>query len=313
MQGMSIVIVNWNGASLLSECIGRLITSKSILEIIIVDNNSTDGSKNLIEILRCESEKIVPVYSSVNLGFARGCNLGTLLSKGEYVLFLNADVIVSSKTLENALGIIERNHYGALGIRLTKNDGEIHRSCSRFPTLLSMIAQSVGLNKLSIFRKTGYVMDEWGHDSSSYVDHVIGAFYLVSRNTLFEIGGMDESYFVYFEDLDLSLRIANSGRKVYYDANLSAYHEGGGSSKSVKAVRLSYALLSRIIYVFKNMGNTKGYLHIIFVFTIEYMLRILQNLAAFDPAGLESTLQAYKIVIQRFPETIRKATASGMG
>ena len=139
---------------------------------------------------------------------------------------------------------------GICGIQLIDDSGLTSRSCSRFPNMYHFITHSIGL--VRFFPQLGHFMQEWSHDESREVDHVIGAFFLV-RRALFEVlQGFDEIFFVYLEDLDFSYRASRIGYKTFYLSGAPSFHAGGGISNQVKSHRLFYSLRSRILYASKH-------------------------------------------------------------
>jgi GT2 family glycosyltransferase len=112
----------------------------------------------------------------------------------------------------------------------------------------------VGLAHLKPDKFPGHVMSEWKHDESRDVDHVLGAFFLMRKQVFDDVHGFDERFFVYKEDLDLSLRAKKAGWRSHYLADVQAYHKGGGTSEQIKATRLFYSLRSRTQYSFKHFG-----------------------------------------------------------
>ena len=115
-----------------------------------------------------------------------------------------------------------------------------------------MIAHALGIDRL--MPRAGYVMAEWPHDETRIVDHVIGAFYLIRRDAFERLGGFDERFFVYLEDVDLSMRVRAAGGKSMYVTNATAHHAGGGTTRSIAATRLFYSVRSRLQYAAKHLG-----------------------------------------------------------
>jgi GT2 family glycosyltransferase len=114
------------------------------------------------------------------------------------------------------------------------------------------VARAVGVDRL--LPSLGYVMADWPHDATRCVDHVIGAFYLIRRAAFEHLGGFDERFFVYLEDLDLSLRVHAAGGRCLYVSDADAYHAGGGTTRSIRSKRLFYAVRSRLQFARKHFG-----------------------------------------------------------
>jgi GT2 family glycosyltransferase len=198
---------------------------------------------------------LVVILNKTNRGFAAACNQGVEGSGADYLLFLNPDVTLEPNSLEEPAAFMHRPEnaqVGICGIQLLNSTGEIARSCARFPRARHFVAMATGLDRVAPGRFQGALMTEWDHGESRIVDHVIGAFFLV-RRTVFEfLGGFDERFFVYLEDLDFSYRSRQAGWNSFYLSAVRAEHGGGGCSEQVKAVRLFYSLRSRILYAWKH-------------------------------------------------------------
>jgi N-acetylglucosaminyl-diphospho-decaprenol L-rhamnosyltransferase len=253
---VDVVIVNWNAGTQLGACLAAVARSDSasssvLRSVVVVDNASSDASLDQLP------ETVVPltvIRNSANRGFAAACNQGAARGSAEFVLFLNPDVRVEPTTLATAVAALRRAPgSAALGVQLLDDEGHVARSCARFPSTLTMVARALGIDRLWPERLS-YVMTYWDHEHTRTVDHVIGAFYLVRRSVFTSVGAFDERFFVYLEDLDLSLRISRSGCSCLYVAEARAYHRGGGTSDQVRDRRLAYALRSRLAYAAKHLS-----------------------------------------------------------
>jgi GT2 family glycosyltransferase len=159
-----------------------------------------------------------------------------------------------------------------------------------FPTFNNLLSMTVGLSAIlpSIF--PGLEMKRWDHLSSRRVDHVIGAFYLVRRSVFEALGGLDERFFVYFEDLDFSLRAAQAGWESHYLTTTSAYHEAGGSSKRIKATRLHYVCRSRVQLAWKHLAPAQAMAVTAAVLVVEPWARLAQAILARERGGMRDVL-----------------------
>lgn len=250
---IDIVIVNWNSGQQLQDCIAsvRSFNSGLVGKCIVVDNGSTDSSPDFL----IASPDVDLVLTGRNLGFAKACNLGAAQGTSEFILFLNPDARLLPNSLTGAITFVQsagNEKVGIVGVQLIGEDGAIQRSCARFPTPLLLLAKSTGV--ASVSNRVDFHMHSWAHDKTRRVDHVIGAFYLIRRTLLETLYGLDERFFVYLEDLDLSYRASKLGFQSVYLADVQAFHKGGGVSEQVKAHRLFYSLRSRIQYAFKHFS-----------------------------------------------------------
>lgn len=273
-----IVIVNWNSGIQLKDCVESVMKSSfdnSILnKIIVVDNDSKDDSIELAERLNFDKLKIIK--NKDNLGFGKACNSGVKNSQSDFILFLNPDAMVYEDTFHKLFDYIEKNDNSDVvvyGVQLIGDDGKVQRTCARFPNLSNFLVKVLGLNKLNSKYFETYHLEEWNHNETKQIDHVIGAFYLIKREIFNSINGFDERYFVYFEDLDLSKRVYDSGYKTIYLSEVKAYHKGGGTSEQVKALRFFYSTRSSLIYSFKHLGIFKSIIFMFFVYFIEPFTR----------------------------------------
>jgi GT2 family glycosyltransferase len=253
---LDIIIVNWNAGRQLHDCLQSIACSPdySLSGVIVIDNGSTDDS---LEALNSGDIPVSVVRNDTNRGFAAACNQGAAERTADYLLFLNPDTILNSDSLSGPIVFLEdptNSSIGIVGIKLVDENGAPNPWCCRFPTPRMFFHEMSGLSHIKPDLFPGYVMTEWNHEDSRDVDHLLGAFYLMRRRVFVEMGGFDERFFVYKEDLDFSLRAKRAGWRSHYLAEFSAYHRGGGSSHQIKATRLFYAMRSRIQYGYKHFG-----------------------------------------------------------
>jgi len=147
-------------------------------------------------------------------------------------------------------------------------------------------------------------MAEWDHGQTRYVDHVIGAFYLVRRETFNALGGFDERFFVYLEDLDFSLRARQAGWFSVYLVDARAFHAGGGTSRQVKASRLFYSLRSRLLYAFKHFNALAATAVLIATLVMEPLSRSALALARRSRPALNETWAAYGMLWRWVPHWV---------
>jgi GT2 family glycosyltransferase len=298
---VSIIFVNWNSGQQLKDCIRSITNEKvnSAIEIIIVDNFSSDNSIDLLMELDLNGINLKIIYNKSNNGFGLACNQGAKLASGDYLLFLNTDTLLSEEALTNPIQFLndkENADIGIVGVQLIDENNTISRSCAKFPTLSMFFVNILGLNRISVFKNLDYHMLGWNHAENKVVDHVIGAFFFV-RHTLFKsIGGFDERFFVYLEDLDFSLRARDSGWKTMFLANTSVFHRGGGTSSQVKAHRMFYALRSKLLYGFKHLSKLEAWILFFSVLTIELIMRLILSILRLSWKDCLNTLYAYKML-----------------
>ncbi|MDG1715025.1 glycosyltransferase family 2 protein [Lacinutrix sp.] len=296
---LSIIIVNYYSEELVNQCVQSIIEFSALdeIQIIIVDNGS---NSSILSNFKDKAIKIVK--NRKNEGFGAACNLGVEASKSEYLLFLNPDTKVFKNSLSKAISVIkEKPEITVLGCKQIDENKITHRSCARYLTVNRYINKLLKLNILfpNVFK--GVHMSDWDHESSKYVDHVIGAFYLIRRKDFLESNGFSKDYFVYYEDLDLSKRIVDNGGKIYYDSTIEIFHQGGGASESVKAERLFYSLDSILIFSKKHLSCFKYVIMFIIIIFIEPLLRLFSEMIKLDLKGFFEVFKSYKLLyIKRF-------------
>ena len=307
-MAVDIVVVNWNSGRQLQACIESVIAFGDGLvgKIIIVDNGSTDDSLNFGR----SGGEITVIRAGENLGFARACNRGAAEATGDYLLFLNPDVRILRGTLSGVCKFMTSDAAGTVGIcgvKLVGEDGKIQRGCTRFPGWLHMVAIAAGASALFPSLFPSHFMSEFDHEKNRAVDHVIGAFFCV-RSELFEdLGGFDERFFVYLEDLDFSLRAKKTGRTTYYLAEATAFHKGGGISEQVKAHRLFYSLRSRLLYAFKHFKRHQAWSISAITLLLEPCPRLLRAVIHRSFSEARDTLRGYAMLWRDAPNFMRRA------
>ena len=308
---LKIIIVNWNTGKLLRECLKSIRTADpagfQVTEVVVVDNASSDDSAQGLEEIGIPLRLI---RNPVNRGFAAACNQAARQSAADYLLFLNPDTRLTHNSLSVPLAFLEQpanQDVGIVGIKLLDNGGQVFRSCARFLTPGMIIRKMFGVERLFRPGLPSHFMTEWDHNDTREVDHVTGAFFLV-RRTLFErLGGFDERFFVYLEDLDFSLRAKHAGWKSIYLADAAAYHVGGASSDLIRARRLFYALHSRILYGYKHCGWWVGTGLAGATLLVEMFTRLGSALSHVSTREMRDILGAYRMLWGALPPTIARS------
>jgi hypothetical protein len=241
------------------------------------------------------------VRNADNRGFGAACNRGARGSSADFLLFLNPDTVLLPGALAAPVALLaqpEHRNTGVVGIQLVDERGRAHRSCTWFPTPRMFFSQMLGLNHLLPRRFPGHFMDDWDHGTTRRVDHVMGAFYLIRRSVFQEVNGFDERFFVYLEDLDLSLRTRRAGWEIVFLASARVYHRSGGTSEQVKAMRLFYALHSRIRYGYKHFAWWTATSLALGTLFLEPAARVARAIALRSPCQIGETLRGYGLLLR---------------
>ncbi|MDD4738361.1 MAG: glycosyltransferase [Bacteroidales bacterium] len=231
---LSIVIVNYNVAYFLEHCLYSVRNAlKGIeAEIFVVDNNSVDNS---IAMLKEKFPEVMLIANKDNVGFSRANNQAIRISKGEYVLILNPDTVVEEDTFAKCISFMDSHKdCGALGVKMIDGSGKFLKESKRgFPSPWTSFCKMSGLTSLFPHSKkyANYYMGHLSEDEVNEVDILAGAYMMMRKECLDKVGLLDEDYFMYGEDIDLSYRITKGGYKNYYFPKARIIHYKGESTK----------------------------------------------------------------------------------
>ena len=254
---LSIIVVNWNAREFLVRCIASIRADElgRHLEVWVVDNNSSDGST---ELMRSRFSDINLIQSSANLGFARANNTAIRCSSGEYILLLNPDTALEVGALERMLRFLEENpSAGAVGPILLGSDGAMQCSASAAPSLLRELSRMFHLD--GVLPSAAYDMDSWDMDRPHEVDVLQGACLMIRRAALDEVGLLDEDYFMYSEEIDLCYRFRKAEWSIQWLPNAKVVHHGGQSSKQVPLESFLNLYKGKITYFRKHHGMAAAF------------------------------------------------------
>jgi N-acetylglucosaminyl-diphospho-decaprenol L-rhamnosyltransferase len=247
---VDVVVVSYNSRDHLVEAVAPFLDADDI-DVVVVDNASPTESLSVLDGL--------PVHTIAlerNGGFAHGCNVGWRSGTGRYVLLLNPDATMAPDAVRRLVRELDEHpEAGAAAPRIVEPDGELDLSLRRFPRLRSTFAQALFLHR--VFPEASWtdevVRDHDAYTQSAEVDWVSGACVLLRRSTLEEIGGLDEEYFHYCEDIDLCRSIWAAGKTIRYVPDAVAVHEGGASAP--RTALLPVLAAARIRYARKHRGR----------------------------------------------------------
>lgn len=261
-------------------------------EVIVVDNASSDGS---VQFIKDHFSWIKLVALNENIGFGKANNTGLKEADGKYILFLNPDTIVSETAFKASVDFMEEHHEaGALGIRMIDGAGNFLPESKRsLPTPLNSFYKLSGLASLFPRSKTfnKYALGHIREHSIAAVDVLSGAYFLSSRKVLEQVGGFDEAFFMYGEDIDLSYRISAVGFRNFYLGTVTIIHFKGESAKAknLKYLKSFYGAME--IFVNKHY-RSQGKL------VVSYLLKAGVFASAFISAFIQLPLQSFRRVFK---------------
>jgi GT2 family glycosyltransferase len=231
---ISVVIVNWNGLQFLMECLESLCNFNPLrnMEIIVVDNASSDGSPDEVAI---RFPGVILIRNMENFGFSKGNNIGIRASKGKYIYLLNSDIKVLDGCIDALADYMDVNpDTGIIGPKILNGDLSHQSSCRNFPTLWNNFCSAMGL--ASAFKHSKFFSGEhmfyFHGDRTLDVDALVGCFWAVRREALNDFGLLDEEFFIYSEDVDWCKRCWKAGWRVTFFPGAKAIHCIGASSKN---------------------------------------------------------------------------------
>lgn len=258
---LTVVIVTFNSSRHIEQCIDSIFRSrviKSLINVVIIDNASKDKTVEVLRKIQKKYRKVAVVINENNLGFARAVNQGIRMSiKSKYLLLLNPDTILFKDSIPEILNCVEKNECGICGGQTIDESGKKSGCYFRFPNLQIGLFDFTNFRKLAIndkWHKYFYYADSIQRGDCFNVDVVTGGFMLITNNTIKKIGLLDESYFMYLEDVDYCLRAKNNHITVCHSETSKVIHKGGASSNNKDRIKHSAWLASRKIYFLKHFN-----------------------------------------------------------
>lgn len=270
---LSIIIVNYNVKHFLEQCLNSVIqaTQKLEAEIWVVDNNSVDGS---VAMVKREFPEVRVIANKENTGFSVANNQAMKLCTGEYILLLNPDTVVPENCFEKILKFAQsKPDLGGCGVHMVDGQGNYLPESKRgLPTPEVALYKMIGLNK--IFPKSEkfgkYHLGYLDKNENHTVDILSGAFMLMRAKALAEVGLLDETFFMYGEDIDLSYRITQGGWKNYYYAGTQIIHYKGESTKKLSTNYVKVFYKAMVIFAEKHYSGGNQKLFKLFINTAIY-------------------------------------------
>ena len=255
---LSIVIVNFNTKKDFKNCLNSLFHSEQFthFEVWVVDNNSSDGSSKMVEE---EFANVTLIKNDENAGFSRANNLALKQIITPFILLLNPDTIIQDYVFDKTIDFLKSNgDAGMVSCKLVKADGNLDLACRRsFPSAFDGFCRAMGLAKLfprsHVFAR--YNLTYLDENQTNEVDAVNGAFMMVKREAVYEVGLLDEDYFMYMEDLDWCYRFKKNGWKIYYVPDSTVIHLKGQAGKINSRIMTHEFFKSMELFCKKNYFN----------------------------------------------------------
>jgi GT2 family glycosyltransferase len=316
---ISVVVVSFNTRDLLRDCLTSLYHEMADIpsEVFVVDNVSRDGSADMVE---REFPCVRLIRSTVNLGFGAGNNKAFPLATGRYVVLLNSDAFLRPGALRRSIDYMDADpKIGLGGARLIGSDESWQPSARMFPSPLNDFLSLSGL--AAMFPRSRFFGRQdhtWAdQDQPMDTDWVPGAYAIIRRTTLEEVGYFDERFFLYYEEVDLCKRLKSAGYKIRYWPDVVVVHLGGESAKTVKSLRISrsgaqlelWRMRSAFLYYRKHHGGVGWWWKE--VETAWHRLRVWKNTLGGDDGGKEKA-QESKLIINLLDQAWKETSGGAV-
>jgi GT2 family glycosyltransferase len=292
---LSIVIVSWNTAQLLEDCLASVMANHPTpsFELWVVDNASTDQSPQMV---REKFPQVRLIENRVNVGFAGANNQAIRQCSGKYILLLNPDTLVRSGALQALVDFLEKTpEAGAAGARILNPDGSLQIASHPRPTLSRELWRLFHMDKFLPYAE--YPTTRWETDRAQVVDMLIGACLLLRTDVLDQIGLLDEDFFMYSEEVDLCYRVQRAGWHLFWVPQANVVHFGGQSTQQVPTEMFLNLYQGKINYFRKHDGWLAAQLYKL-ILVIASLIRLV--LAPFTIFERSSVRQKHLTLVDRY-------------
>jgi GT2 family glycosyltransferase len=249
---ISIIIVSWNVKDILRQNLHTLLQTMAHVkaEVFVVDNASADGSAQMV---REEFPQVKLIANDENLGFAKANNLAIKQAQGKYILLLNPDMRVFDDTLDELKRYMDTHPYaGVVGAKLLDDGDNIVPHVRRFPTVWDQAAIILKLPHVYRGILNRYLMTDFDYDKEAMVDSIRGSFFCIRREMIEQIGGLDERYFIWFEEVDYCREVIRAGYRIMYTPHIRCHDFVGQSFSQVGSLRKQKMFTESMITYFKK-------------------------------------------------------------
>lgn len=302
MKKLSIIIVNWNVRPLLADCLRSILAQVDLAEteILVVDSASTDGS---VEMIRNDFPQIQLMAQSENVGFTRGNNLALQVADGHFHLLLNPDTVIIGDALQQMMNFLETHPtVGIVGPHTLNTDGSYQSTRRRFPTVLTAFFESTWLQNLAPRRLLDhYYVNDAPESATVEVDWVQGSALMARRQVYETIGGLDEGYVMYSEELDWCRRAKDAGFGVAYLGSVHIIHHGGKSSEQASARKHITFQQSKLRYFRKFHSRLAAEclrIGLLFGYTVQLIEESIKSILGHKRAMRQERIQTYWQVLR---------------
>lgn len=240
----------------MEKCLRSLRFSSLVLEVIVVDNASADDS---VVMVKTTFPEVMIIANHENVGFAKANNQGLAVATGRHLLLLNPDTEVLPGALEKSLRFMEEHsEVGVLGCRLLNTDRTLQPSVRAFPTLVTQALILLKLHHLLALKN--YLALDFDYEKTQSVDQVMGAFFMIRREVYETLGGLDERFYIWFEEVDYCKSVKEVGFQVWYLAEARVVHHGGQSFNQMMSLKKQRIFNRSLLYYFRKHHQSTSWL-----------------------------------------------------
>ncbi|MGI9531391.1 glycosyltransferase family 2 protein [Lutimonas sp.] len=311
---ISVIIVNYRSWTSLKDCLDSLmaVTDKNIVkEVVVIDNYSNDGQ---LELFRNNYTDVIFFENSGNNGFANGCNVGSKLASGSYLLFLNPDTKIGDGVLQTLVNVYKgAPDTGILSCLQINERGKFENQNKLFPSVSTFFGIFRSINRL-MNKQINLKRFSNFENENFYPDWVSGSLVFIHRNWFDKLIGWNEDYWMYLEDIDLSKRISALGGKVVITRKATIFHAHGGASRiniKTKALTKTEVIISKHVYISNFMDSTDAsILHTLMIVGsfLERFILALAGIVLFFNKKMRVHIYIFKHLITYYVNALFKGT-----
>ncbi|MCX7785720.1 MAG: glycosyltransferase family 2 protein [candidate division WOR-3 bacterium] len=257
---VSILIITWNSKKYLKPCLDSILLQEQFkffdYEIVVIDNNSQDGTVNIIE---KSYSQVRLIKNAVNVGYAKANNQGIKIIRSEYILLLNPDTILRDNFFPPLIEYLKQNpRVGAIAPKILNPDLTIQDSVRAFPSYSILLWELTGLSRLFPQHKTfgRWRMKYFDYNQISEIDQPMASCLLVRKEAIEQIGGFDERFPMFYNDVDFCLRLKRAGWKIVYFPDSSVIHYRGASTKIVRT-KMIFSMHKSLYHYFEKYDTSR--------------------------------------------------------
>lgn len=278
---LSIIIVSWKVKDYLKNCLRSVNEHKGTLslEIFVVDNNSSDGTAQMV---KEEFSNVQLIANDFNVGFAKACNQALRKAQGEFILLLNPDTEILNEALVKMVDFMKQNPaVGLSSCKILNPDKTLQLSIRKFPNLISQILILLKIHNFFPRLKPikNYYQLDFDYSHFQEVDQIMGAFFMIRKKVIDQIGFLDEKFWIWLEEVDFCKRVKEAGWKIVYNPQAEIIHHKAGSFSQISPIQAQDLFNRSLLYYFKKHHSLFAYLVLLIFYPVSIFLASLVQIS----------------------------------